>query len=74
MMKQAAIRAARTFVQSFLGVYLSFLIIGEATLSSFVDPAILDVAAAAGIIATLSFVQNALEDTGKVRVVGGQKG
>lgn len=61
-MKEAAKRAARTFVQTFLGVYLAGLI-GEAgdTLAGVADLAVLEKALAAGIVAVVTFVHNMLE-------------
>ena len=61
-MKRASIRAARSFVQVFLGVWLAGAVATQTTMASLVDVTLLDQAAAAGIVAALSFVQNALED------------
>jgi hypothetical protein len=65
--KAAAIRAARTFAQTFIGVFLAGIIATETTaLSSFANLALLDQAIAAGLVAVLSFAQNALEGWGRV--------
>lgn len=60
--KSAAIRAVRTFVQTALGVYLAG-IVGAGALADFANVGLLDSAAAAGLVATLSFLQNALEES-----------
>lgn len=61
--KQAGIRAVRTFVQTFIGVYLAGLLASSVTvLQDFGDVTLLNQAAAAGLVAVLSFVQNTLED------------
>ena len=59
-MKDAAIRAVRTFVQTFIGVYLAGLIAGP-QLGDLADIGLLSSAAAAGVVSVLSFVQNWLE-------------
>lgn len=58
-MKAALIRTARTFVQTFLGVYLTgqFELVGD-----FVDVDLLSSAAAAGIVAVLTLAQNLVEN------------
>ena len=57
----AAIRAARTFAQTFVGVYLAGY--AGASLAGLADLTLLDTAAAAGIVAVLSLVQNLLEES-----------
>lgn len=60
--KSALIRAGRTFVQTFLGVYVAGLLaMSTATLSDFANLSLLDQAAAAGIVSVLALVQNLLE-------------
>lgn len=63
--KQAAIRAVRTFVQTALGVYVAG-VVGAGALADFANVGLLDSAAAAGLVAVLSFIQNALEATRSV--------
>lgn len=65
-MRDALIRAGRTFAQTFIGVFLAGLV-GTAvtTLGDLADLTLLDSAAAAGIVAVLSFFQNWLETTGE---------
>lgn len=65
-MKDAAIRAARTFIQSLIGAFLATSFLQSVADTSVVDG---DAAARAGlsalaaaIIATLTFVQNYLEN------------
>lgn len=60
----AAIRAARTFLQTAIGVYLAGLIAGPA-LADLADITLLSSAVAAGLVAVLSFVQNWLEQLGE---------
>ncbi len=60
-LKDAAIRAVRTFVQAFLGVYLAGVGVSPG-LSDLGNLTVLDAAAAAGIVAVLTFVVNAVED------------
>ena len=57
--KNAAIRALRTFFQAFVGVILATWAGGS--LVTLVDISLLDKAAAAGVIAVLSFLMNLLE-------------
>lgn len=59
--QNASIRAARTFIQTAIGVYLAGLVAGPA-LTDLANVSLLSSAAAAGIVATLSLVQNLLED------------
>jgi len=61
-MKFALVRAARTFAQAFLGVYMAGLMASESTLSSFVEVGLLDSATAAGLVASLTFAQNVIEE------------
>lgn len=60
----ALIRAARTFAQTFVGVFLA----GYAgnSLAELGDLTLLDTAAAAGIVAVLALIMNLLEDTAGV--------
>lgn len=62
VLKDAAIRAIRTFFQSAIPVYLLGLANAK-ELTSLVSPSLLQTAALAGIIAALSFVMNVLEGT-----------
>jgi len=59
-------RAARTFIQSFLGSLLTTGVLSGAATSGIVDWSGLEktgvAAMAAGIVALISFAQNALED------------
>lgn len=61
---QPVVRAARTYVQTFLGVYLAFLL-GDSgaveNLSQFSDLGVIGAANAASVVAVLAWVQNALE-------------
>jgi len=59
----ALIRAVRTFVQTFIGLYLAGLV-ASPTLVDLANPQLLGVAAAGGIVALLSFVQNVVEEIG----------
>jgi len=59
-MRQAAIRAARTFVQTTLGVYLAGLVAAPA-LGDIANIDLLNASAAAGVVAVIAFAQNALE-------------
>ena len=61
----AVIRAARTFLQTFLGVYLAGI---TNSFDGLADIGLFEAAVSAGIVAVLSFLQNALEDTGKIPV------
>lgn len=66
-MRNAAVRALRTFVQTFIGVFLAGLIAGSVTtLGDLANLTLLDQAAAAGIVAVLTFVQNWLEESREV--------
>ena len=60
-MRSALIRALRTFAQAFMGVYMAGSFSSSSTLPSFVDLGLLEAATAAGLVATLTFVQNWLE-------------
>lgn len=63
-LKDPAIRALRTFLQTFLGVYLAGILGAEVTvLNDFADVGLLNSAAAAGIVATLTLIQNFLEES-----------
>ncbi len=65
-MKDAAIRALRTFLQALIGAFLATSVLSQMASSSTIDADALKraviSAVAAGVIALLSFVQNALED------------
>lgn len=61
-MKQAAIRAARTFAQTFIGVYIGGLV-ASPILTDLANLNLLSTAAAAGIVGVLAFAQNLLEET-----------
>ena len=60
------VRATRTFVQSFIGIFLALVVSGNTTSTvpdfTFIKTAAL-AAAWGGFIALLSFIQNALEDS-----------
>lgn len=62
-MKDALRRAARTFLQSFLGVFLLSFPVGSALPSEDMFQRVVIAAAFAGFIAVLSWLQNALEET-----------
>lgn len=63
-------RAIRTFFQAFLGAIITTGVLSTAATNGVVDWSSLKKAAvsalSAGIVATVSFVQNALEDKGTV--------
>lgn len=59
------IRAVRTFAQTAVGVYLAG-IVASPMVSDLADIGLLDSAAAAGVVAVLSLVQNMLEEGGHV--------
>lgn len=65
-MKDAAIRAARTFVQSLIGAFLATSFLQSVATDATIDGDALTRAGisalAAATIALLSFIQNALED------------
>jgi hypothetical protein len=65
--KNALIRAARTFVQTFLGVWLAGVVAGP-NFSDLVDIGLLETAAAAGIVSVVALVQNYLEELGAVNL------
>ena len=58
-LKNALIRAVRTFVQAFVGIILATW--GGGSLVTLVDVTLLDKAAAAGVIAVLALLMNMLE-------------
>lgn len=61
-MTDALIRAGRTFLQTFIGVYLAGLVASaNTTLADLANLSLLDTALAAGVVAVLTFVQNFLE-------------
>jgi hypothetical protein len=69
-MKDASIRALRTFIQSLIGAFLATSVLTSIASNSTIDADALQRAGisalAAAVIALLSFVQNALEEaTGK---------
>lgn len=57
--RRAAIRALRTFLQTFLGVFLVGL--SGDSVAQFADIGLWESATAAGLVAVLSYAQNALE-------------
>ena len=59
VLKDAAIRAGRTFIQAFVGVILATWAGGS--MVTLIDVSLLDKAAAAGVIAVLSLLMNLLE-------------
>lgn len=65
-MRDAAVRAARTFFQSLIGAFLATSVLTSISSNSTIDADALQRAGisalAAAIIALLSFIQNALED------------
>jgi hypothetical protein len=65
-MRDAMVRGVRTFLQAFLGVFLALSTSGAMGLDAVPDIEVLKraaiAAAWAGIVALVSFVQNALED------------
>lgn len=61
-LKEAARRAARTFVQVALGVYLAGIAGPQVNFDALANVGLLESAASAGFVAVLSFVQNAIED------------
>jgi hypothetical protein len=65
-MKDAAIRALRTFLQALIGAFIATSALQSIAADSTIDGDALTRAGisslAAGVIALLSFVQNALED------------
>ena len=62
-MRNALIRAGRTFLQTALGVYIAGVGAQGAgsTFEGLADLGVLEAAGAAGFVALLSFAQNALE-------------
>lgn len=64
--RQPVVRGVRTFLQAFLGVFLAISTSGAMGIDSVPDVDVLKRAAIAatwaGVIAAISFVQNALED------------
>ena len=65
-MKEVLIRAARTFAQATLTIYLAGLTAGSTGLSSFADVDLLDSAIAGGGAALLAFLLSWLEETRNV--------
>lgn len=61
-LKNAAIRAGRTFLQTALGVYLAG-VVGAGALADFANVSLLDSAAAAGLVAALTLIQNFVEES-----------
>lgn len=72
-MKDAAIRTVRTFLQSFLGIILmsGFLqgVVADGTFDVSIAKRIVVSAVGAAIIATVTFVQNVLEDQANLPTV-----
>lgn len=64
-MTDALIRAGRTFLQTFIGIYLAGLVSSD-TFEGLADLGLLEAAASGAIVAVISFVQNLLEDTASV--------
>jgi len=68
--RDAAIRAVRTFVQAAIGTVLASGVVSGIVDSSTVDVSALQrvgvAAVAAGVIAVLSFIQNVIEDNTSV--------
>ena len=66
-MRDAVVRGVRTFLQAFLGVFLALSTSGAMGLNAVPDIEVLKraaiAAACAGIVALVSFTQNALEET-----------
>lgn len=73
-MPDALRRAIRTFIQAFVGTFLSMWIGIYVTPGVLPDTQVIQrvliAAAVAGMIALLTYVQNALEDRGTIRSVG----
>jgi hypothetical protein len=67
-MSDALIRAGRTFLQTFIGVYLAGVLASTDpnTFEALADLGLIEAATAAGIVAVISFVQNLLEDSASV--------
>ena len=65
-MRDAMIRGVRTFLQAFLGVFIALSTSGAMGIDSVPDLEVLKratiAAGWAGVVAAVSFVQNALED------------
>jgi hypothetical protein len=65
-MRDAVIRGVRTFLQAFLGVFIALSTSGAMGIDSVPDLEVLKratiAAGWAGVVAAVSFVQNALED------------
>lgn len=72
-MNNALRRAIRTFFQAFLGALISSGVLSAASTNGVVDWSGLEkagvAALSAGIVALVSFIQNALEDTGTVPAI-----
>ena len=68
--------AGRTFLQTFIGVYLAGVLASTDpnTFGALTDLGLLESAAAASIVAVLSFVQNLLEDSAEVGLRQGLTG
>lgn len=60
VLKSAAIRAARSFLQAFLAVYLAG-VVGAEELGELADQRLLVASVLGGLVAALSLVQNLLE-------------
>lgn len=69
---KAGIRAGRTFLQTFLGVYTAGLMASQVIIfSDFANVGLLQQGSAAGFVALLSFAQNLLEDTKSLNIPKG---
>lgn len=63
-MKEASVRAVRTFVQAFLGAYLSGVVSSELDgIRALASVGAIEAAFVAGFIAAVTFVYNLLENT-----------
>ena len=64
-MRDAVIRAVRTFAQTAIGVYLAGLVSPD-SFEGLADLGLVEAAVSAGIVAVVSFVQNLLEASSSV--------
>ena len=63
--RRPVIRAARTFAQTSIGVYLAG-VVASPLLEDLADVGLLESAAAAGLVSVLALVQNLLEESRQV--------
>ena len=70
-MSDALVRAGRTFLQTFIGVYLAGVLASTDpnTFGALTDLGLLESAAAAAIVAVLALVQNLLEDNTSIQLL-----